>query len=57
MQLSFDYGNTTINFDLSYRKRKTLAITVTAPDKVSVVAPLGLKEEMIIDRVKSKAPR
>ncbi|MGI6422468.1 MAG: M48 family metallopeptidase [Syntrophomonadaceae bacterium] len=56
MQLSFDYGNTTINFDLSYRKRKTLAITVTAPDKVSVVAPLGLKEEMIIDRVKSKAP-
>lgn len=56
MQLSFDYGNTTIHFDVSYRKRKTLAITVAAPDKVSVVAPLGLKEEIIIDRVKSKAP-
>lgn len=56
MQLSFNYNNTTIYFDVTYRKRKTLSIAVEAPDKVSVVAPLGLQEELILERVKSKAP-
>ncbi|MGI6412577.1 MAG: M48 family metallopeptidase [Syntrophomonadaceae bacterium] len=55
MHLSFQYGDTTIDFELSYSRRKTIAISVEAPGRVSVKAPLGLSEDEIINRVKSKA--
>ena len=55
MQLSFQYGDTIIQFDMSYSMRKSILISVEAPDKVSVTAPEGLSEHEIISRVKSKA--
>jgi len=54
MYLSFEYGDTTIHFEMSYRRRKTISISVEAPDRVIVVAPEGLSEDEIISRVKSK---
>lgn len=55
MKLTFDYGTRTIAFDYSYRKRKTLEIAVEPPDAITVVAPIGTSEEIILKKVKSKA--
>lgn len=55
MKLSFLYDTKNIEFDLEYRRRKTLQITVAAPDKVKIAAPLGMKQEEVIELVKSKA--
>ncbi len=55
MQLSFQYGDTAIEFEVSYSRRKTISISVEAPGRVKVIAPLGLYDDEIISRVKSKA--
>lgn len=55
MQLSIKHGSRTINFEVVYRKRKTMAITVEPPDKVTVIVPVGMKEEAIKRNVKTKA--
>lgn len=55
MQLSIRYGTKIIEFDVEYRDRKTMEISVEAPDKVYVVAPLGTSEQVIENKVKSKA--
>ncbi|HOP93658.1 MAG TPA: SprT family zinc-dependent metalloprotease [Acetivibrio thermocellus] len=55
MQLSIRYGTKVIEFDVEYRNRKTMEISVEPPDKVSVVAPLGTSEEVIEDKVRSRA--
>ncbi|NLB89364.1 MAG: M48 family metallopeptidase [Syntrophomonadaceae bacterium] len=55
MQLSIKYEGKTIYFDVIYRKRKTMAITVEAPDKVTVSVPMGMKEEVITKNVMTKA--
>ncbi|MGR6835174.1 M48 family metallopeptidase [Syntrophomonas erecta] len=55
MQRSFQYGDIIIKFDLSYSRRKSISISVEAPGKVSVVAPMGLSEYETINIVKSKA--
>ncbi len=55
MRLSFEYGTRTIEFDVEYRKRKTMEIGIKPPDLVRVVAPIGYSEDFIIERVKSKA--
>jgi len=54
MQLSFQYEDKTIEFAVTYSRRKTIAITVEAPGRVRVKAPVGLSEETIIKKVKSK---
>lgn len=54
MQLSIKYGAKTIFFEVIYRKRKTMTITVEAPDKVTVVVPVGMKEEVIKSNVRRK---
>ncbi|MGD0152756.1 MAG: SprT family zinc-dependent metalloprotease [Thermacetogeniaceae bacterium] len=55
MQQSFEYGARTIDFDVTYSRRKTLKITVEPPNIISVVAPSGLSRRMVIERVRSKA--
>lgn len=55
MQLSFQYGTKNITFDVTYRKRKTIEISVEPPDIINVVAPLDTPEDIIIDKVKTKA--
>lgn len=55
MKLSFQYERKNIDFELIYRKRKTLSIKVELDGKVTVISPDLLKEEEVIDIVKKKA--
>jgi predicted metal-dependent hydrolase len=55
MNLSFEYGTTTITFDLIYKKRKTLEIGIEPPDKIYVVAPIDTPEDIVLEKVKSRA--
>ena len=55
MKLSTKYGDKTIEFEVQYRNRKTLAIQVEPVDKILVLSPIGLPEEIIKDKVKSKS--
>lgn len=55
MKLKFQYGTRTIEFNLEYRKRKTVEISVEASDVVNVVAPDGMKEDEVLEVVKKKA--
>jgi len=55
MRLSTQYGNRKIEFEIEYRNRNTLAIQIEPIDKVLVLSPRGLSEEIIKEKVKSKA--
>jgi hypothetical protein len=55
MKLSTKYGNKTIEFEVEYRNRKTLAIQVEPIDKILVLSPKGLPEDIIKEKVKSKS--
>ncbi len=48
------FGTTRIDFNIEYRKRKTVSISVEPPKSVLVVAPDGMPEEEIKDIVKSR---
>ena len=54
MQLSVIYQNSRIDFDVEYRNRKTMAIQIMPPDKVLIISPLGIPEDIIRRRVRSK---
>ena len=49
------YGSERIEFQLSRRPRKTLAITVHPDLRVEVVAPLDADEEAVVKRVQARA--
>ncbi|CDF58287.1 M48 family metallopeptidase [Thermobrachium celere] len=55
MKLKFQYGTRTIEFNLDYRRRKTVEISVEPPDVINVIAPDGIKEEDVLEVVKKKA--
>jgi predicted metal-dependent hydrolase len=55
MKLSYEYGTQTIEFDVVFRNRKTMAIQIEAPDKVTVISPKGVKEDEILRVVKGKS--
>lgn len=55
MQLSFEYGEATIKFDVVFRKRRTMTIKVEPPDKVTAIVPLKTSKRVILESVKSKA--
>lgn len=55
MQLSFQYGNATISFEVIYRSRKTMAIRVEPPERVIVIVPKGTKKGLILKKVHEKA--
>lgn len=55
MKLAFVFGTKNIEFAVKYSNRKTLAIEVEPSGEVNVVAPMGVSEEDIIKRVKTKA--
>lgn len=55
MQQSFQYGTKTITFNVSYKPRKTMEISVEPPDTVNVVAPMDATEEVVLKKVKNKA--
>ena len=54
MKLSTKYGNKTIEFEVTYRNRRTLAIQIEPPANVLVISPVNLSEEIIKEKVKSK---
>lgn len=53
--MKFEYGTQTIEFSVEYSKRKSIEIGVEIPDIVKVVAPEGLSEAIILEKVKKKA--
>jgi predicted metal-dependent hydrolase len=54
MRLSVLYQDQIINFEVEYRKRRTMAIQIEPPGKILVVSPLGVPEDIIKRRVRSK---
>lgn len=56
MMHQIKFGSRTIDFNLEYRKRKSLGIKVHPDNQVEVLAPFDAKEEKVLERVKVKAP-
>ena len=56
MMHQIKFGSRTIEFNLEYRKRKSLGIKVHPDNQVEVLAPFDAKEEKVLERVKAKAP-
>jgi predicted metal-dependent hydrolase len=56
MMHQIKFGSRTIEFNLEYRKRKSLGIKVHPDNQVEVLAPFDAKEEKVLERVKVKAP-
>jgi len=54
MRSSVIYLDNKIDFDIEYRNRRTMAIQIMPPDKILVVSPLGVPEDIIQRRVRSK---
>lgn len=52
--LSITYGEKAIEIQLLRASRKTMKIQVKPPNIVIVTAPLGIKEEFIIEKIKAK---
>lgn len=55
MKLSIDVENKKIDFDVEYRKRKTMSIQIDSEGMVLVIAPKGLAKEQIREVVRSKS--
>lgn len=55
MKLNFNYKERDIEFDVVFSKRRTMEIVIKPPDNVSVKAPIGVPERIIIAKVKDKA--
>ncbi|WP_281092526.1 M48 family metallopeptidase [Fusibacter bizertensis] len=53
--MTIKYGTQTIEFTVTYSKRKTIEIGVEPPNAVSVVAPEEIDDDILIKHVKSKA--
>ncbi|MHB1347450.1 MAG: M48 family metallopeptidase [Candidatus Humimicrobiaceae bacterium] len=54
MQLETYYKNKKLEFEVSYRNRRTLAIQISPMEKIMVFSPAGLSEDCIIEKVRSK---
>lgn len=54
MKLGFEYGTRYINFNLIYRKRKSMSIEVDPSGEINVISPLGVDCNTVIEMVKSK---
>lgn len=56
MRTQVQFGSKTIAFDLEFRKRKTLGITVTPEMNVLVKAPEDAVINKVLEKVKKRAP-
>ena len=54
MKYSVKYGTKDIEFNIEFKNRKTMSISVEPPNNITVVAPVGTNEEEIREAVKSK---
>lgn len=55
MKLSFEFEGTKINYDLTYKKRNSIAIQVEENGEIKVVAPVGTPIFSVVDKVKGNA--
>lgn len=53
-RLNVSYNNTKIEFELLLDRRKTMKIQVKAPNTVIVTAPINVKEEWVLEKIKDK---
>jgi predicted metal-dependent hydrolase len=54
MRLETSYKNKKLEFEVIYRKRKTLVIQLEPAEKILVLSPMGLSADYIIEKVLSK---
>ena len=54
MKYSVKYGTKNIEFNVEFKDRKTMSISVEPHKKITVVAPVGTSEKEIKESVKSK---
>ena len=47
MKYSVKYGTKDIEFNIEFKNRKTISISVEPPKNITVVAPVGTSEEEI----------
>ncbi len=55
MKLSFEFEGTKINYDLTYKKRSSIAIQVEENGEIKVLAPVGTPIFSVVDKVKGNA--
>lgn len=55
MKLSYEYGTETIEFDVEFRKRKTMSIEIEPPNKILVISPQGKSKDEILETVKTRS--
>ena len=55
MKLSFNYDGTKIDYDLTYKKRTSIAINIEENGQVKVFAPVGTPLFSVMDKVKGNA--
>ena len=55
MKLCFQYGTRYIEFNVIFRKRKSMSVEVDSSGEITVIAPINTSEEIIIEKVKTKA--
>lgn len=55
MKLGFQYGTRYIDFNIVFKERKTMSIEVEPSGEVTVISPLELNENIILEKVKPKA--
>ncbi|WP_273323377.1 M48 family metallopeptidase [Vallitalea guaymasensis] len=54
-QMSMMFGTQLIEFTVKYSRRTTIEIGVEAPNIITVVAPVGINNDVLLKHVKSKA--
>ncbi|MBA5850140.1 M48 family metallopeptidase [Clostridium sp. cel8] len=54
MKLELTYGTTNIAFNVIFKNRKTMEISIKPPNIITVTAPIGTKEDEILKKVESK---
>lgn len=55
MKIDYDYGAQNIEFELIYKKRKTLSIEIKAPGNITVKAPQGVSKDIVLGLVRNKS--
>jgi len=55
MKLSYEYGTELIEFEIVFRKRKSLSVEIEPPNKITVISPEGKTEQEILEVVKLKS--
>ena len=54
MKFGFNYETRYIEFEIVFRNRKTMEISIKPPDEIVVLVPTGTSIEFILERVKDK---